>query len=237
MRGTRAVRVVRAASSSCGVATESSRGTRTCRGGRAGCGALGAQDSATHRTSGQPGNRAVFGLTNSANVVYLRHMTHETATRIIQMCYPQVYVACHTRHLRRRTTAHRLSARDASILAHLSDTVGMAPSTLSRHLGVARSTISEALKRLVQLGYVRRSRAAPAVRPASAGASAARTRDVVLTAFGVQALQDTSVLEGARLHAALASLSFRDLQRVVTGMELLANACQAVAAHNPEDVS
>src|SRR5438128_2286354 len=83
-------------------------------------------------------------------------MTLDQAVRIIQVSYPQVYLACHTRHQRKRSTEHRLSPRDASILAHLREDVPTTPSRLAAHLGIGRPTLSEALKRLDALGFVHR---------------------------------------------------------------------------------
>jgi DNA-binding MarR family transcriptional regulator len=92
-------------------------------------------------------------------------MTIEHAVQVVQVAFPQVYLACHTRHQRKRSTEHRLSQRDAAILAHLDERVGAVPARLARHLGIGRSTLSEALKRLTRLGYVahprRTRRAAP----------------------------------------------------------------------------
>jgi len=42
-------------------------------------------------------------------------MSLERTMRIVQVTYPQVYLACHTRHQRRRTSEHRLSERDSAI--------------------------------------------------------------------------------------------------------------------------
>jgi DNA-binding MarR family transcriptional regulator len=141
----------------------------------------------------------------------MTRMRLERAIRVVQVTYPQVYLACHTRHQRKRSTEHRLSARDSSILAHLDDVNPIAPAQLARHLGIARSTMSEALKRLVALGFVAR-----------AGRSAA----VVLLENGRRAISDTSVLESARLHAVLASVPARDRALICRGMQLLADACR-----------
>src|SRR5215208_5082934 len=122
-------------------------------------------------------------------------MTIDQAIHIVQVSYPQVYLACHTRHQRKRSTEHHLSARDASILAHLDEHVAIAPSRLAAHLGVARSTLSEALKRLAALGFVRDAQASP------------RMTAVVLSPRGARAIRDTSVLETRRLRAALEGLS------------------------------
>jgi hypothetical protein len=39
-------------------------------------------------------------------------MTVDQAIRVVQLSYPQVDLACHTRHQRKRSTEHHLSARD-----------------------------------------------------------------------------------------------------------------------------
>src|SRR5688572_17039057 len=141
-------------------------------------------------------------------------MTVDQAIHIVQVSFPQVYLACHTRHQRKRSTEHRLSQRDASILAHLELARPISPAKLSGHLGVARSTLSEALKRLIALGY------------AASAASTRRTSQVVLTAKGARAIRETSVLETNRLRAAMDALSARDLAVVTQGMERLAAACR-----------
>ena len=62
-------------------------------------------------------------------------MTLEQTLQLIQVAYPQVYLACHTRHQRKRSTPHRLSARDATIVAHLSDTKRTGMGALVTRLG------------------------------------------------------------------------------------------------------
>src|SRR5690349_11842803 len=126
-------------------------------------------------------------------------MTLDQAIHVVQVSFPQVYLACHTRHQRKRSTEHRLSQRDASILAHLDLETPMPPAKLATHLGIARSTLSEALKRLIALGY--------AASPVTGG----RTSQVLLTARGARAIRETSVLETERLRAAMKRLSKRDL--------------------------
>ena len=109
-------------------------------------------------------------------------MTVDQAIRVVQMAYPQIYLACHTRHHRKRTTEHRLSQRDAAILAHLDETAPTVPGRLARHMGIGRSTLSEALKRLVELGYTRRTEDDPD----------GRLTSVVLTTRGARAIRETS---------------------------------------------
>lgn len=151
-------------------------------------------------------------------------MTIDQTIRVVQMAYPQVYLACHTRHQRKRSTEHRLSQRDAAILAHLDESTPTVPARLASHLGISRSTLSEALKRLTALGYVRRADDGDDGRRASA----------LLTGRGARAIRDTSVLETKRLARALAGLPARDLGAISRGMARLAAACREVGDSEPE---
>jgi DNA-binding MarR family transcriptional regulator len=143
-------------------------------------------------------------------------MTLDQAIHIVQVSFPQVYLACHTRHQRKRSTEHLLSQRDAAILAHLDLEMPMSPARLATHLGIARSTLSEALKRLIALGYAR------------SAAATRRTNQVLLTAKGARAIRDTSVLETNRLRSAMKELSRGDLKLVAGGLERLASACREI---------
>jgi DNA-binding MarR family transcriptional regulator len=136
----------------------------------------------------------------------------------IQMSFPQIYLACHTRHMRKRSNVHALSARDAAILAHLERSVAVTPARLASHLAVSRSTLSEALKRLAALGLV-------AV-PADAGPVRRRV-SVVLTEAGALVVSDTSVLETHRLEQVLAKSTTRELKAISTGISTLARACRS----------
>jgi DNA-binding MarR family transcriptional regulator len=146
-------------------------------------------------------------------------MTIDQAIQVVQVSFPQVYLACHTRHQRKRSTEHRLSSRDAAILAHLDERVPITPARLAAHLGIARSTLSEALKRLSKLGFIRR---------ANESQPATRTTAVLLSAKGGAAIRDTSVLETRRLRDALDGLTSADLQTIVKGMARLAAACRRI---------
>lgn len=146
-------------------------------------------------------------------------MNIEQTIRVVQMAYPQVYLACHTRHQRKRSTEDHLSQRDAAILAHLDESWPTAPGRLARHMNVSKSTISEALKRLVTLGYVE----------GGSTGSSGRITGATLTTRGARAIRDTSVLETKRLHRALAGLKPRELALVADGMLRLAAACRGVA--------
>ena len=147
-------------------------------------------------------------------------MSLEQTLQVVQVSFPQIYLACHTRHQRKRSTEHRLSQRDASILAHLDERTATPSARLARHFGIARSTLSEALKRLSALGFVR---------PAPPdGARAGGAAPVVLTAKGARAIRETSVLETRLLRSALEGMSAKDLETVRAGMKRLAAACRAM---------
>jgi DNA-binding MarR family transcriptional regulator len=144
-------------------------------------------------------------------------MTLDDAVATVQLTYPQVYHACHTRHQRKRTTEHALSARDASILAHCGIESPIVPAKLARHLSIAASTLSEAIKKLTQAGYVRR---------VAQVEGDGRHSGILLTAQGLRAVRETSVLESARLAAVLADVSPADRAAIALGLTKLAEACR-----------
>ena len=144
-------------------------------------------------------------------------MTIDQAVQTVQLTYPQVYYACHTRHQRKRSTEHALSARDSAILAHCSADTPILPAKLAKHLSIARSTLSEAMKKLTQTGYVRRM-------PAVDGDG--RHSGILLTAQGLRAIRDTSVLESERLAAVLEEASPADRATIIAGLTKLAEACR-----------
>lgn len=129
----------------------------------------------------------------------------------VQSAYPRIYLACHTRHQNARTTPHKLSQRDATLLAHLDERQPLSQAALGRHIGVAKSTLSEALSGLEKLGYVAR---------------APNGRGVLLirTPAGTQAMSQGSVLESRRLRQLLGALSGSERQAAIEGIELLARA-------------
>ncbi len=142
-------------------------------------------------------------------------MTIDQAIERVQFSYPQVYYACHTRHERRRSSASRLSARDAELLVHLDRSAPTTLSELARHMDLARSTLSEAVSALETLGYVTKS---------GAGVRDRRHVAVVLTTRGVDAVRSSSVLETWRLGVVLGRLAERDRAAAVRGLDLLARA-------------
>jgi len=101
------------------------------------------------------------------------------------------------------------------MLVHLDQGRALPVSRLAQHIGLAASTVSEALTRLEALGFVHKA-------PSS---SDRRQVGVRLTAKGIAAVREGSVLETQRLRRVLARLSARDRVAVVSGLARLARAC------------
>ena len=137
--------------------------------------------------------------------------------RRVQVAYPQIYFACHTRHVRRRSTATRLSATDSTLLAHLDEHDGVRPTKLAKHLGLAASTLSAAVARLASLGYVIQDR----------NGHDGRAIDLRLSAHGAAAMQASSVLDSVRVKRMLAKLSVADRKAALDGLTLLGKAARS----------
>lgn len=140
--------------------------------------------------------------------------------RSVQQWYPQIYLACHTRHPRAASSGVRLSGHDSSVLAHLDTREPMTAGRLARHLRVGASTLSATVHRLVRLGYIVRTRAE----------RDARVADLRLTTAGARAMRASSVLDDARVAAVLGELSAEERRRALDGLSLLARASRALAS-------
>lgn len=134
----------------------------------------------------------------------------------VQRLYPQIYVACHTDHVRAVSTKWRVSSQDASILVHLDRESGLSPRELADHLGVAPSTLSAAIARLAKLGYLS-SNPAPQDK---------RRRELRLTERGAHAIADTSVLDAKRVRAMLHKLNADERRTALRGLALLARGAR-----------
>lgn len=133
--------------------------------------------------------------------------------RRVQRAYPQIYLACHADHATRRRD-HGLSDRDASVLAHLDELAPVTAGALAKHLGVGPSTVTEAIDRLEAKQLVERTRVG-------------RKVQLRITRAGIALMQDSSVLDTARLAALLARLPARQRADAVRGIELLASAARS----------
>jgi DNA-binding MarR family transcriptional regulator len=135
-------------------------------------------------------------------------------------CYPQIYFACHRRHVRDEKTNSVLSARQASILDHLDDVEGTSLRELALHMGVTASTMSLTADRLERGGYARRARSK----------QDGRRVDLRLTPAGVRIKRQQKVLEPDLVSAMLASLDEKRRRRALRGLELLAEAAVKLVA-------
>jgi DNA-binding MarR family transcriptional regulator len=135
---------------------------------------------------------------------------------IVLRCYPQVYFACHRRHVRDEKTQNLVSAHQASILDHLDDVEGTSMLDLARHMGVTASTISLTADRLERGGYVRRERSK----------QDARRVDLRLTPAGVRIKRQQKVLEPELVSAMLGKLDAKRRKKALRGLELLAGAAR-----------
>ena len=134
----------------------------------------------------------------------------------VQRLYPQIFVACHTDHVRAASTTWRISSQDASILVHLDRDSGLSPRALADHLSVAPSTLSAAIARLSELGYL-------TSKPDDADR---RKRELRLTARGAEAIASTSVLNAERVQAMLNKLNPEERKAAIRGLALLARAAR-----------
>ena len=132
----------------------------------------------------------------------------------VQMLYPRIYIACHADHVRAASAEGMLSARDATILAHLSQESFTSPSSLAKHLNVTRATVSEATTKLIELDYV----------TSEPDFDDERRKCIRLTDKGLEALSRSSVLDYARLKGLIDKLTADERGQVIAGLELLAGA-------------
>jgi DNA-binding MarR family transcriptional regulator len=135
-------------------------------------------------------------------------------------CYPQIYFACHKRHVRDDNAQQVLSSHQASVLDHLDDVEATALFDLARHMGVTASTMSLTIDRLARNGYVLRTRS-----------KVDRRRvDLLLTAAGARIKKQQKVLEPELVGAVLAHLDEGKRLEALRGLELLAEACHEMVA-------
>lgn len=134
----------------------------------------------------------------------------------VLQCYPQIYFACHRRHVRDEKTSQVMSQHQASVLDHLDDTEATALFDLARHMGVTASTMSLTVDRLERGGWVKRERSK----------SDARRVELRLTEAGVRIKKQQKVLEPELVGAMLACLDEGKRKKALRGLELLAQAAR-----------
>ena len=145
-------------------------------------------------------------------------MTRAAEVETVMECYPQIYFACHRRHVRDPRTQAVLSAHQASVLDHLDALEGTTLLDLARHMGVTASTMSLTVDRLERGGYVARGR----------NKTDKRRVDLRLTTAGARIKRQQKVLEPELVAAMLARLGPERRQAALRGLELLAEAAAAM---------
>jgi DNA-binding MarR family transcriptional regulator len=138
----------------------------------------------------------------------------QDSVRQLMTFYPQIYFACHTRHVRDRRSNTVLSAHQASVLDHLDEIEPTNLRTLAAHMGVTASTMSIAVNRLVRQRYVVRKWAT----------HDARQVHLLLTRAGVRIKAEKSVLDPALVKSLLEQLSTDERKQALRGLGLLAQA-------------
>ena len=128
-------------------------------------------------------------------------------------CYPQIYFACHRRHVRDER-GKTISIHQAGVLDHLDDVEGTSLLGLARHMGVTASTMSLTIDRLEAAGYVTRGR----------NGEDRRRIDVRLTPAGVGIKRQQKVLEPELVAGLLDRLADRDRRAALRGLDVLARA-------------
>jgi DNA-binding MarR family transcriptional regulator len=139
---------------------------------------------------------------------------------LVLRCYPQIYFACHKRHVRDPATQVVISSHQASVLDHLDDIEATSLFDLARHMGVTASTMSITVDRLVRGGYVVRERST----------EDRRRLDLRLTPAGLRIKGQQKVLEPELVAAVLARLDNRKRKQALRGLKLLAEASHDLVA-------
>ena len=145
----------------------------------------------------------------------------------VQRLYPLLYVACHTMHGREKQRAGPLSARECAVLSHLYAEPALSAGKLAGHLGIARSTLSEIVARLLGMRYLRSHR----------DAHDERRKRLVVTEAGLAALSSVSVLDEMKVAAVLSRLTARERAKVIEGFALVAKAAAFRPARRPPEVA
>ncbi len=145
----------------------------------------------------------------------LRHEV-ETLLRL----YPQVFLACHCRHVRDAQGRKALSRNQKSILDHLDGVEHLDLHSLAKHMDVTPSTMSLNVDRLEKAGYVVRRR----------DAQDARRIELRLTAAGVRMKEEQQVLERKLVAELLGRLTDLERNNALAGLKLLAGAAEELMA-------
>ncbi len=130
----------------------------------------------------------------------------------VQVFFSQIYLACHSDHIRARSSKNQISSHDATILAHLQAPIFRQPKVLAKHLRISPSTLSEWTVRMESLGYLQ----------SKTDEDDGRKVVLELTDEGRKAVQESSVLDTDRVIQIFEKMTEKEAKRVMDGLRLLA---------------
>jgi DNA-binding MarR family transcriptional regulator len=128
--------------------------------------------------------------------------------------YPQIFHACHRRHVRDPQARRTLSLNQAAIIDHLDHVEPTNLRPLARHMGVTASTMSLNVDRLERAGYIRRQR----------DRRDARGIELRLTASGNRLKEQKKVLHPQLVGSLLKQVPEPDRTAALRALEILATA-------------
>jgi DNA-binding MarR family transcriptional regulator len=140
---------------------------------------------------------------------------------------PRILFACRVRRVRDPRSGKGVSAHRVGILSHLDEEDPTMVGELAEHLGVTASTMSLTLKRLEEVGYIRRDR----------DPSDRRVTNVRLTEAGARVRNAQTLLDPERVARTLTTLGPAQRADAVRGLRLLADAADAFVRAGHEAVT
>jgi len=138
----------------------------------------------------------------------------EDAVHAVLAAYPTIHAACRRRQGHPLPSGARLSLHLASVLEQLDPVEPLAVGELAARMRVTSGTMSLQLARLTRLRLIARAR----------DERDARRVQLRLTEAGARLREQRSLLDPARVRAALARLPDPERTAVVAGVRLLARA-------------
>jgi DNA-binding MarR family transcriptional regulator len=140
---------------------------------------------------------------------------------------PRILFACRERRVRDPGSGKTVSAHRVGILSHLDQEDPTMVGELAEHLGVTASTMSLTLKRLEEVGYVRRDR----------DPSDRRVTNVRLTEAGTRVRDAQTLLDPERVARMLMTLGPSQRADALRGVRLLMDAADALVRAGRETVT
>jgi DNA-binding MarR family transcriptional regulator len=144
-------------------------------------------------------------------------VTSEEVEALLE-AYPQIFLACHRRHVLDPVSDRELSRNQVDILQHLDSIEPTSVGELAEHMGVSISTMSLNASRLERDGYLFRSR----------DAEDGRVVHLRLTGAGERVREADEVLDPDRVAVLLEGLSREERARGLAGLTLLAAAARSM---------